>query len=73
MRAAFIAFLALLPMLPVVTASAQEPAAPPALAEQVAALTKDFKGTVVLYAKNLRHGGAFQIGADTRVRTASTI
>jgi beta-lactamase class A len=76
MRLAFTALLALLPMLPIVPVSrlaAQEPAAPPPLAEQVAALTKDFKGTVVLYAKNLKHGKEFEIGADTKVRTASTI
>ena len=29
------------------------------LAEQVAALTKDFKGNVVLYAKNLKDGKEF--------------
>lgn len=57
--------------------SAQEPAAatsaPAPLADQIAALTKDFKGDVVLYARNLRNGMEFAIGADTRVRTASTI
>src|SRR5688572_21028904 len=73
MRLAFIVLLAIMPMLPVHQLSAQEPAAPPPLAAQIAALTKDFKGTVVLYAKNLRHGKEFEIGADTRVRTASTI
>jgi beta-lactamase class A len=73
MRLVFIALLSILPMLPVGQISAQEPAAPPPLADQIGALTKDFKGTVVLYAKNLRHGGAFEIGADTKVRTASTI
>jgi beta-lactamase class A len=81
MRFAFIALVALLPMLPLShfsghfsgRLSAQEPAEPPPLADQIAALTKDFKGTVVLYAKNLRHGKEVEIGADTRVRTASTI
>jgi len=77
MSIALFALLALLPVLPVSRLAAQEqaaqaPAAPP-LADQIAALTRDFKGTVVLYAKNLRHGGAFEIGADTKVRTASTI
>jgi beta-lactamase class A len=77
MRRALIA-LSLLPLsLLVLTAQArvraQEPAEPPALADQVAALTKDFKGNVVLYAKNLKHGKEFAIGADTKVRTASTI
>ena len=43
------------------------------LADRVAALTRDFKGTVVLYAKNLQTGRDFAIGADTKVRTASTI
>jgi beta-lactamase class A len=43
------------------------------LADRIAALTKDFKGTVVLYAKNLKTGRDLAIGADTRVRTASTI
>jgi beta-lactamase class A len=44
-----------------------------ALADRLAALTKPFKGTVVLYAKNLRTGREFALGADTKVRTASTI
>ncbi len=44
-----------------------------ALADRLAALTKPFKGTVVLYAKNLRTGREFARGADTKVRTASTI
>lgn len=43
------------------------------LADRIAALTKDFKGTVVLYAKNLTTGREFGVGADTRVKTASTI
>lgn len=43
------------------------------LADRIAALTTDFKGTVVLYAKNLQTGKELAIGADTRVRTASTI
>jgi len=76
MRLALIVLLAIIPMLPmssVARLSTQEPAAPPPLAEQIAALTKDFKGNVVLYAKNLKHGKEFEIGADTRVRTASTI
>jgi beta-lactamase class A len=69
MRLAFAVLLAIIPMLPVQQLSAQEPS----LAAQIEALTKDFKGSVVLYAKNLRHGKEFEIGADTRVRTASTI
>lgn len=52
--------------------------APPAgvadgLKERVGALTKDFRGTVALYAKNLNTGQELAIDADTRVRTASTI
>jgi beta-lactamase class A len=43
------------------------------LAGQVAALTKDFKGTLVLYAKNLESGKEFGLEPDTKVRTASTI
>ena len=43
------------------------------LTDRLAVLTKDFKGTVVLYAKNLKTGRDAAIGADTRVRTASTI
>ena len=47
--------------------------APETLADRIGALTRPFKGTVVLYAKNLRTGRDFGIGADTKVRTASTI
>jgi beta-lactamase class A len=43
------------------------------LAARVAALSDPFKGTVVLYAKNLRSGRDVGRGADTKVRTASTI
>src|SRR5689334_12562387 len=43
------------------------------LAERIAALTTGFKGTVVLYAKNLSTGREFGVAPDTRVRTASTI
>ena len=43
------------------------------LADRIAALTKDFKGTVVLYAKNLTTGREFGVGAGTRVKTAITI
>jgi beta-lactamase class A len=70
---AIIFLLTLLPMVPVTLLSSQEPPVPPPLADQVAALTRDFKGNVVLYAKNLKHGKEFAIGADTKVRTASTI
>src|SRR4026208_1390512 len=49
-------------------------AAPPhARADRAAALTKPFKGTVVFYAKNLKTGKDFGVGADTKVKTASTI
>jgi beta-lactamase class A len=43
------------------------------LANRIDALTRPFRGTVVLYAKNLKTGRAFALGADTKVRTASTI
>ena len=43
------------------------------LADRVRALTGPFKGTVALYAKNLKTGREFGLAADTRVRTASTI
>ena len=40
---------------------------------RVSALTTPFKGSVMLYAKNLRTGRDFGRGAETKVRTASTI
>lgn len=40
---------------------------------RIDALVKPFKGTVSIYAKNLDTGRDFALGADTRVRTASTI
>ena len=40
---------------------------------RVSALTAPFKGSVMLYAKNLSTGRDFGRGADTKVRTASTI
>ena len=40
---------------------------------RVSALTTSFKGSVMLYAKNLRTGRDFGRGAETKVRTASTI
>jgi len=43
------------------------------LADRIAALTKDFKGTVSIYAKNLDSGRDFALNADAKVRTASTI
>ena len=43
------------------------------LADRVGALTRPFKGSVVVYARNLRTGREFALGADTKVRTASTI
>jgi beta-lactamase class A len=43
------------------------------LADRIAALTKGFKGTVYLYAKNLTTGRDFDLWGDTKVRTASTI
>jgi beta-lactamase class A len=61
-----VVLIALVTLAPLATAA--EP-----LAERIAALTKGFKGTVVLYAKDLRTGREFGIAPDTRVRTASTI
>ena len=40
---------------------------------RITALTAPFKGAVMIYAKNLRTGREFARGADTKVRTASTI
>ena len=57
----------------VVLATAPMILAADALADRIGALTRPFKGTVVLYAKNLRTGRDFGVGADTKVRTASTI
>ena len=62
---------AAIPMLALLLVPAMASADP--LADRIASLTKDFKGTVVLYAKNLRSGRDVAIGADTKVRTASTI
>ncbi len=44
-----------------------------ALDEAVRKEIKDFKGKVTLFAKNLDTGASYGIGADDRVRTASTI
>ncbi len=41
--------------------------------DAVAQLTKNFQGKVYLYAKNLDTGAECALGADERVRTASTI
>jgi beta-lactamase class A len=43
------------------------------LSARVDALAKDFKGTLVLYAKNLDTGKEFARDPDAKVRTASTI
>jgi beta-lactamase class A len=43
------------------------------LADRVAGLTKDFKGSVFVYAKNLKTGKDFSLNGDSRVKTASTI
>jgi len=56
-----------------VVTSAPFVAAAEPLADRVAGLTRSFKGTVVLYAKNLSTGQEFGVAPDTRVRTASTI
>jgi beta-lactamase class A len=64
-----------LSFVPIVVAASLVPSLVTAdsLADRVAALTKPFEGTVVLYAKNLKTGQDLAIGADTKVRTASTI
>ncbi len=64
--------LSLLPLLAAAMMVSSVASADP-LADRIAALTKNFKGTVVLYAKNLKTGKDFGVGADQRVRTASTI
>ena len=56
-----------------VVTSAPFVAAAEPLADRVAGLTRSFKGTVGLYAKNLSTGQEFGVAPDTRVRTASTI
>lgn len=43
------------------------------LAARVAAMTKDFEGTVSIYARHIGTGRDFSLRADERVRTASTI
>lgn len=40
---------------------------------RIAALTRDFQGTVVFHARNLRTGATLSVDADAKVRTASTI
>lgn len=57
----------------VTLASLGQPAAADPLADRIAQLTKDFQGTVALYAKNLDTGREFGLKADDAVRTASTI
>src|SRR5215831_15609881 len=43
------------------------------LADRVASLTKAFKGSVFVYARNLKTGKDYSLNGDTRVKTASTI
>ena len=57
----------------ILTAAGHGLTAADTLAERVAALTKGFSGTVAVYARNLDTGQDFAVGADTKVRTASTI
>lgn len=54
-------------------ASAAAATAGDALADRVAHLTKDFKGTIAIYAKNLDTGRDFGLRPDDKVRTASTV
>lgn len=55
------------------TLAIPRPAAADTLSDRIAALTRGFKGTVSVYARNLDTGQDFAVGADTKVRTASTI
>jgi len=57
----------------VLTAAGQRATAADTLTDRIAALTRGFSGTVAIYAKNLDTGQDVAVGADTRVRTASTI
>lgn len=57
----------------VLTAIGQRTTAADPLTDRITALTKGFNGTVAIYARNLDTGQDFAVGADTRVRTASTI
>jgi beta-lactamase class A len=57
----------------VLTAAGQRATAADTLTDRIATLTKGFSGTVAIYAKNLDTGQDVAVGADTRVRTASTI
>jgi beta-lactamase class A len=43
------------------------------LKDRITAMISPFKASVVLYAKNLETGQEFGVGADTKVKTASTI
>src|SRR6185503_6355168 len=61
-----VALIGLITLEPLVAAA--EP-----LSDRIAGLTKGFKGTVALYAKNLSTGREFGVAPETRVRTASTI
>lgn len=65
-------FVALMVCL-VLTLAIPRPAAADILSDRIAALTRGFKGTVSVYARNLDTGQDFAVGADTKVRTASTI
>ena len=67
--AASLAFAALM----IQTPTQPAPPAAPQLQQAVARLTRGFQGKVFLYAKNLDTGADFALGADERVRTASTI
>src|SRR4030095_3890244 len=61
-----VVLIGLLTLAPLVPAAEQLP-------DRIAVLTKSFRGTVVLYAKNLSTGREFGVAPDTRGRTASTI
>jgi beta-lactamase class A len=56
-----------------VPAQTDQPAKQPALDQRVRAEVSQFKGKVRLFAKNLDTGTTYELGADDRVPTASTI
>jgi beta-lactamase class A len=66
MRASLLVLISLAMLMP-------SPASADPLTDRVTALTKGFKGSVYLYAKNLKTGKDVSLNGDARVKTASTI
>lgn len=73
MRPVFACALAAAGVLPLAWAAAAAYAQADPLADRMAGLTREFDGTVSLYARNLDTGREFGVHPDRRVRTASTI